>query len=513
MKTDYGFCTLGVDYSVPPTEQAQGMLADASNVLPTNQGLISSRAGQTKLHTVSLASRVTSFFEHTGSDGTRIKLATFSDKIALYDSGSGEFVTKISGLTSDKMFQWVNFGGKSICVNEGADAPQYVTDSTTYGALAGSPPNGKTVMEFGNRIWFGGDSTNPARLTGCALNDPTDYTTSGALGVVQETVGDSSDPITGIIGFFDWLVVGKQNNMFKMEGNPVTDGTSITITPIFNKSNDNIGFTSPWAITQVGKDLIFLDGYDIKSLAKIEGTGDVETTSIIPHFSEYLKSIVDEDYLQYTQFFHYKKRQQIWVSIPTGAATHFVFVLDYRFKSATNRYAFFPLSGIVANCFGGVANGATTDMFAGDETGFVRQLDTGTSDDGVAISSHFTISISGNYANSASGGELTFHERRKEFNHIEAFIQPTQATLTMTPSYALDLMDDTSVRTGTYTSMGVENVVGTWAGSGVLSERVRFYGVAGRTLALKWTHSTLGEGYIVHPSNVNWTPKTTVRII
>jgi hypothetical protein len=44
------------------------------------------------------------------------------------------------------------------------------------------------------------------------------------------------------------------------------------------------GFTSKWAITQVGNDIIFLDGFDIKSLSGIQEFGDVEYNTIIPTF-------------------------------------------------------------------------------------------------------------------------------------------------------------------------------------------------------------------------------------
>jgi len=46
-------------------------------------------------------------------------------------------------------------------------------------------------------------------------------------------------------------------------------------------------------------------------LSGIEQYGDVEHASIIPHLGGYLESVADKDYLQYTQFFHYKKKKQI----------------------------------------------------------------------------------------------------------------------------------------------------------------------------------------------------------
>ncbi len=502
---------MGVDYSLPPHEQVPGTLADSSNVVINAKGLVEGRKGQVKLNSTSLASRVTSFFEHRDGVSTRDKLVSYSTKIGEYNSGTGDFVDRITGLTSNKMTQWINFGGKAICVNEGADAPQYFTDSSTNGDLAGSPPDGRTIADWSNRVWLGGDASNVGTLTGSKLNDETDWSDATAsTGYVSEVIGDGNDPITGIFGFFDWLLVGKRNNLYRVSGAPATDSDTLRIDPLYSKAGDNIGFTSPWAITQVGNDVIFMDGMDIKSLTGIQEKGDVETTSIIPHFRDFLADTADADYIQYTHFFHYKTAKQIWISVPTGASTHYLFVLDYQFKDSTGRYSFFPMGGIVPNCFGGVENGEVEDMYYGDETGYVRQLATGNNDDGSAISQFFTQTISGN---NPDKGVLTAHEWRKQFTAIEAFFTSEQAALAMTPSYAIDLMDDAQVRTsGNYTSLGAETVTG-WAGTGVYSKRLRPFGVSGRTFSLKWAHAAVNQNFVCYPSSVGYKVKSKTQVV
>lgn len=506
---DYGHCYLGVDYSLPPHELPGTALADAQNIVPNAAGLPTGRLGSVKLNSTTLSARITSFHEHkTGS--TFNQLASYSTKIGYYNSGTGEFVDSITGLTSNKMTQWVNFAGKAICVNEGSDAPQYWTDSSTKGALAGSPPTGLTIAEWSNRLWFGGDATNVALLTGSKLNDPNDYTGSGDADYVAQTIGDSKDPITGLFGFFDMLLVGKYNNIYKVTGAPATASSTLRIEPLYSKSTDNVGFTSPWAITQVGNDVVFLDGYDIKRLSGILEYGDVEYTSIIPHFRDYLQATVDKDYLQYAHFFHYKVKQQIWVTIPTGASTNFTFVLDYRFYKQTGRYAFYPMAGITVNCFGGVADGEVTDIYYGDKTGFVHQLDTGADDNGVAIDRHFVTVVSGNNEENRH-----MHEYRKHFHPAETFIRPDQAALSMVPSYALNMMDDAQVRTsGNYTALSTEAVNG-WDGTGstgVKHKRVPLLGLSGNTLALKWRHNTLAQNFVMYPSSVGYAIKSKMLV-
>ena len=499
--TKIGPCYLGVDYSVPPHELPKGALADAQNIVPAASGLPTGRSGSVKYNNISLSSRITSFHEFRSGASTRDRLCSYSTKIAKYNTVTSEFDDVITGLTSDKMLQWVNFQGKAICVNEGADAPQYWTDAATNGDLAGSPPKGLTIAQWSNRVWFGGDSTNVGTLTGSSLNDPTDYTTSTAIGYISQVIGDGNDPITGLFGYFDMLLIGKKNNIYKLTGLPATDSTTISITPVYSGGSDNVGFTSPWAITQVGNDVIFLDGYDIKSLSAVNEFGDVEYTSVIPQFREYLKGVVDQDYLQYTQFYHYKKDQQVWVSIPTGASTHFVFVLDYRFKRETGRYAFYPMADLTVNVFGSVENGSVEDIYYGDETGYVRQLDTGDNDNGSEIERFATYMISGNDYEAKSYGR---HVYRKQFDDIEAFLTPTETTLRVTPYYALNLMDYTQVRTsGNYTALDTEVVTG-WEGTGVKHKRIPLHGISGNTFALKLYHNQIGENFVVYPSEVNF---------
>ena len=293
----YGYCQLGVDYSVPPHELLQGALADARNIIPNEAGLATGRNGSVQLNSTALDSgtRVTSVHEFR-SGATRTILASYGTYIGTYGSAAGDFTNQITGLTDDKMYQWVNFGGKAIGVNEGSDTAQYYNASGS-GDLCASAPSGLCVAEWSNRVWF----MSGATLIGSHLNDEDgDYTDSGAATTaVSQNIGDSGDYGIGLFGFFDMLLIGKRNQIFAVTGAPATEATTLSIEPIYPKNADSVGFTSPWAITQVGNDVIFLDGFDIKRLSGIQEYGDVETASIIPHFRDYLQDVADKDYLKY----------------------------------------------------------------------------------------------------------------------------------------------------------------------------------------------------------------------
>ncbi len=514
MLYNYGIGNLGVDYSLPPQALPAGALADACNVIPTDSGLITGRWGTTKLNNAAVNSghsRMTSLFEYR--NGSTVKtLCSYDTRLAYYNAATNVFIDYVAGLTADKMCQWVNFAGKAISVNEGSNAPQYF-DGTTGGNLAGTPPNGLTICDWSSRVWLGGDSTNVNLLTGCCIKDPTDWTTTTAdVGISQQYIGDTKDPITGIFGFFEWLLIGKRNMLYKMIGDPPTATSKLSIYPVYDRKGDSVGFTSPWAITQVGNDLIFLDGFDIKRLSGIQEFGDVESASVIPHFREYLRSIADKDYLQYTKFYHYKNKQQIWVSIPVSATTQYVFVIEYRFYRDTGRYSVFPMSGLNITDLTGITNGSIDDLYASFQDGIARHLDvSGCNDDsGTAIPRHFTQVISG-----VGKGEGA-NEYRKQFHKLNTYIKPYYGgfgtALTMTPSYAVDLMDDTQIRDGTYTNLNSESVID-WTGTGVKRKDIRLFGISGKALALKWSHNAVAENFTMQPSSVEYEMKQKIEIV
>jgi hypothetical protein len=148
-------------------------------------------------------------------------------------------------------------------------------------------------------------------------------------------------------------------------------------------------------------------------------------------------------------------------------------------------------------------------MYAGFEDGWVRQLDTGNDDDGAAIDRFFVGVFAGN---DVQNGMTSGHENRKQFQFSDSFIMPDD-TLSLTPSYALDLMDDAQVRTtGNYTALTAETVSG-WSGTGVKNKRLRFYGLNGKTFALKWRHNTLAQNFTFYPSVLHFDWKTGARIV
>ncbi len=168
------------------------------------------------------------------------------------------------------------------------------------------------------------------------------------------------------------------------------------------------------------------------------------------------------------------------------------------------------MNGLDIACFGGVENGQVMDIYFGDESGFVYQLDTGDSDDGDPIERYFVNVFSGN---NPEQGVTGAHEYRKQFQGFDTYIRPTEDNLSMIPYYATDLMDDLQVRTsGNYTALSEETVNG-WTGDGTKHKKNRFFGLSGKTLALKWEHNTVAQNFVFQPSLLRYDYRSKIDIV
>ena len=490
----------GVNYTIPPNELLPYFLADASTAVPTLNGYGTKRGGSSKFNSTAYGTLITSLQELIVS-GTSYKFA--SQGTVIGKATTGNFTNHITGLTTGLYGQWVNYGDYAIYCN-GTDKVQR-TDGTTGTDLTtdlAGVPGGQCLAEWGERVWVGGYTGNVARLTGSALRAPTDFSTTGSAGFWQGYIGNKNQPIIGLFPFFDILLIGKLNQIYSLTGAPETDSDTFRLIPLQTKDKDSLGFTSKTAISQVGNDLIFLDGMNIKALSGVQQYGDVESVSIIGNIKDYFRYTVDTDYLQNSHFFHYKHKEQIWCSIPTGASTRYWFIIDYsnremRAQVGLPKYSFFPMGGLTPICFGGVENGSQVDVYAGCEDGYVRKLDTGTNDTSTAIDAHMTW----------GWGEVG---RNIQPNSVTMNLKYDTA-LTVTPSYAVGLQDwQSAVAAGNYTALSAEDVTGSdWRTKGNVAYKKlsSFMYNTGMGFLFKLRHNTASQNFEMRNSVFRYTRK------
>lgn len=496
-ETIFGNCLGGINYTIPPYALPQYFLADAQNILPILTGYAAQRNGSSIINSGEGYGTLITSFQELIVNGTSNKFAAQGTVIGKFSSGTSKFVNHITGLTNGLYGQWINYGDYAIYAN-GIDNVKK-TDGTTGSDLTAhlsGLTGGNCLNEWGERVWVSIGGT----LYGSALRAPTDFnTTTTDSGYWSGTIGSNNQDITGLVSFFDMQLIGKLNQIWQLTGAPETASSTFRLTPLQTKDKDSLGFTSKNAIVQVGNDLLFLDGYTIKALSGVQAYGDVESVSIVGNIRDFLMDSsgagIDKDYLQYSDFFHYKKKEQVYCSIPTSSTTRYWFVIDYsnqemRKAIGLPKYSFFPLTGLHPTCFGGVENGSVMDIYAGCNDGFVRKLDTGYDDESTAVTSYATWC----YGNATRN------------------VQPVSILLSvrgvsgmeMTPYYAMGLQDWQQVRTsGNYTALATEYL-------GTESWRVNnntgykkinsFYMNTDKTFCFKLYHSKAGEGFEMRDS-------------
>lgn len=487
----------GVNYTFPPQSLPPGFVADSSNIIPIMNGYATKRGGSSKLNGDAYGTYITSFHELLIS-GVSYLFCAQGTKIGKFNSTTNVFDNFQLDLTDGTYGQWLNYGAYAIYAN-GSDTVRK-TDGITMSDLTSHQsglPAGNCLAEWGERVW----TAIGATLYGSALRAPTDFnTTTTDSGYWEGTIGNTNQYITGLHQFFDILLIGKLNQIYQLSGAPETASSTFRLTPLQTRDKDAMGFTSKTAITQVGNDLLFLDGFTIKALSGIQAYGDVESVSIVGNIKDYLRNSsgagLDKTYLSKSHFFHYKLKEQVWCSIPTGQYSRYWFVIDYsnqeiRKQLGLPKYSFFPMAGLTPLCFGGVENGSQVDIYAGCNDGYVRQLDTGYNDNDTAVDSYVT---------------WCFGNSMKDVQPISVNLNVRKNTTscTLKPYYAIGLQEWQEVlNSANYTAM-TQEVVGdsTWLTDKGISQKLlmEFFLNTGRSFAFRLRHNTAGEKFEMRDS-------------
>lgn len=490
----------GVSYTYPPHLVPPLYAADCQNMLPILNGYAAKRKGTAKLNTTAYGSSLITTFHELIVGSTSYKFASQGTVVGLL--GADLSFSDIMTNMVSPYGQWVNYGSYAIYAN-GVNNVKRTTGLATADLTAdlSGIPGGKCLAEWGERVWVGGYTDNVATLLGSDLRAPTLFSSVDAsAGFFTGTVGSTNQPITALTPFFDILLIGKLNQIYQLTGAPETDLSSFRLTPLQTKDKDSMGFTAKNAIVQVGNDLVFLDGFFIKAMSGIQEYGDVESINIIGNIKDFFQAPdgagLDKDLLQYSDFFHYKKAEQIYCTIPTGTSTRYWFVIDYsnqdmRKNLGLPKYSFFPMGGFTPICFAGIENGSSMDIYAGCSDGYVRQMDTGYNDDGTAIDAHAT---------------WCYGDRVRYIQPVslQLKVRKPTSTLTLQPYYAMGLQEwQEIIDSSNFTAMDTETVGdNSWVVNKGMNHKMisSFYMNTDATFALKIRHSTMNETFEIRDS-------------
>lgn len=323
----------GIDTSKPPTEIAENAAQDILNLEFDQNSNLATRSGVDEFFTDELTSRVTSLHYFTAESGEVGIIVTSSNKIYLGSTSGGALTDKTSTLTlpSDTFWQWKTFGGLAVGVNKATtgDNPIKMSTGGTAAALGGSPPKGKYIEIWNNRVWIA-SATEPNQVWGSALGLPEDWTVDNDAGAVTIDVdADDGDEITGLFATRDRLYVFKRKRIFRIVAADPSQAATLATNLKVELHAQNVGCVSGYSIQSLLDDVVFLSELGLASLNLAPEAGDYKTalysTNVaeiqrMPKTTSEIPSLLVDNVSQY------------WLSIPATISTttdEQTFVMDY----------------------------------------------------------------------------------------------------------------------------------------------------------------------------------------
>lgn len=150
----------------------------------------------------------------------------------------------------------------------------FANEVTVSGTVA---PSFGTVHD-GHFVVNGGDS-NPNTIYYSSINDPDNFTGSGAGAIVLE------DKVVGLSSFRSDLIIFCTNSIFKLLN--INDSASIIVDPV----TKNVGCMDAQSIQEIAGDLLFLSPDGLRTVAGTVRIGDVELGTVSRPIQPTIKAI------------------------------------------------------------------------------------------------------------------------------------------------------------------------------------------------------------------------------
>lgn len=295
---------------------------------------LSTRNGLTELFATTFANRITSAYYFTSGAGEIGILYTTGTQLRIVETnGTGD--TNITGaltLPNDTFWQWITFKDLAIGVNKASagDNPVKVSTAAAAAALGGSPPKGKYIALWNNRVWIV-SATEPNQLWGSKLNDPENWTVGANAtdAITLDVEIDDGDLITGLFATREALYVFKSKRIYKVvqiDANKApTDQTNLKIVV----HSQTVGCVSPYSIQPILDDVAFLSEQGLLALSLAATFEDFRTATYSRNVAEIAKIIKTTEEIPSLLL---PNVNQYWISIPAAISTRQIneaYSLDY----------------------------------------------------------------------------------------------------------------------------------------------------------------------------------------
>lgn len=323
----------GIITSKPSTEIPDDAAQDILNLEFDDSDNLSTRNGFVELFSTTFASRLTSSYYFTSGSGEIGILYTTANQLRIVETnGTGD--TNLTGaltLPNDTFWQWVTYKDLAIGVNKATsgDNPVKVSTGAVAAALGGSPPKGKYIALWENRVWIV-SATEPNQLRGSFLGDPENWATgTAAQGVSIDVELDDGDNISGLFATKDALYIWKTKRIYKLvaidPAQPITDADNLRVAI----HSQTIGCVSPYSIQPLLDDVVYLSAQGLASLRLSEVAEDFRTALYSRNVAEIGKINKTTEEIPSLLL---PNVNQYWLSFPDNLSTRSIdetYVLDY----------------------------------------------------------------------------------------------------------------------------------------------------------------------------------------
>ena len=355
---EYTDFTGGENKIYTPEKMLPNQLLLALNCVMTEDGLLETRLGKTKLNATTLGSGgITSIYRYAKESGTDYLVVQHSTNLYSTTWDGDSAITwgaaAKSSLNAAKLYGVV--WKDNLILSNGVDNP-FRWDGTTATDLGGTPPKLLYIKVYAGRLW-GVDAANPNYVR---FSDLEDYDVWPATNLIKVRDGDG-DFITGLSPQEGGMVIVKNKSMWPMYG---TNADNIELPGPFPQKT---GCVAPDALIDEGLILAqdTLYQFSLNGLGPPINTHKPTISALTPA----------------------ERASAFAVALPTKSRAVITFGNSGTLNLDSANQGVTTWSGLNAGCYSVCdAEGDDGSLLIGDaDNGFVYKLDNTTDDDGADI--------------------------------------------------------------------------------------------------------------------------------
>jgi hypothetical protein len=251
-----------------------------------------------------------SLYNYIKNDGTQHFIRNLGTILQKYNSVSGNFEDIRTGFTANKRFGYTEYDNNLYLGNGVENYFRY--DGTTFTEYA-SFPKGNILTIFEDRVFIAGNPSNPSTIYYSNTGDPINFLAANIIKIPK------TDKITGMIKYYDSLVVFKENSVWKITY--IWNGSAWI--PSVQTLSENYGCISPKAYCWVENDIWFFTGKEVRRIGYLSSGGEgilgFDPATLSEQIKETLK-LCNQTYLSESCVFYNNKK--FYLSVPYGPATN-----------------------------------------------------------------------------------------------------------------------------------------------------------------------------------------------